>query len=231
VTTVRHVAPARSEVERTRGARDAAAPVVLVVADEPLHAAELEAMLRTRPEWRVVVGRSADLARLLEDHEATALVLAPAPSRVTRVLEGLGRFVARPPVIVLSPTPHHVWSGRVRRAGVHAVLRGNATAEQLQAAIAGAAAGLIVLHPDALHPTPRTASPVPGAGETMALTPRELEILEMLAEGLSNRRLAARLGISSDTVKCHVASILAKLGAASRTEAVTLGVRRGLIAL
>jgi DNA-binding NarL/FixJ family response regulator len=63
------------------------------------------------------------------------------------------------------------------------------------------------------------------------LTPRELEILEMLAEGMSNRTIAARLGISSQTVKFHVASILAKLGAASRTEAVTFGVRQGLIAL
>jgi len=63
------------------------------------------------------------------------------------------------------------------------------------------------------------------------LTPRELEILEMLAEGISNRTIAARLGISSQTVKFHVASIRAKLGAASRTEAVTFGVRQGLIAL
>jgi DNA-binding CsgD family transcriptional regulator len=57
----------------------------------------------------------------------------------------------------------------------------------------------------------------------VVLTPRELEILEMIAEGMSNRTIAAHLGISGYTVKFHVASILAKLGAASRTEAVTLG--------
>jgi DNA-binding CsgD family transcriptional regulator len=63
------------------------------------------------------------------------------------------------------------------------------------------------------------------------LTARELEILELMAEGSSNRTIAIRLAISRHTVKSHVASILVKLGAASRTEAVTLGVRRGLLAL
>jgi DNA-binding NarL/FixJ family response regulator len=65
----------------------------------------------------------------------------------------------------------------------------------------------------------------------VALTPREQEILEALAEGLSNRLIAGRLAISSQTVKFHVAAILAKLGAGSRTEAVTFALRQGLIAL
>jgi len=69
------------------------------------------------------------------------------------------------------------------------------------------------------------------AGEDRMLTARELEVLEMLAEGLSNQIIARRLKISTYTVKFHVASILDKLGAGSRTEAVTTGVRRGLISL
>jgi DNA-binding NarL/FixJ family response regulator len=64
-----------------------------------------------------------------------------------------------------------------------------------------------------------------------ALTSRETEVLELLAEGLSNKGIAARLGISDQTVKFHVASIGGKLGAANRTDAVRLAVRRGLIAL
>jgi NarL family two-component system response regulator YdfI len=64
-----------------------------------------------------------------------------------------------------------------------------------------------------------------------ALTSRESEVLELLAEGLSNKGIAARLGISDQTVKFHVASIGGKLGAANRTDAVRLAVRRGLIAL
>jgi NarL family two-component system response regulator YdfI len=63
------------------------------------------------------------------------------------------------------------------------------------------------------------------------LTPREIEILQMLASGLANKEIAARLSISEHTVKFHVASILGKLGAGSRTEAVTLGIRHGLVLL
>ena len=63
------------------------------------------------------------------------------------------------------------------------------------------------------------------------LTPREREVLELLAHGLSNRQIAERLGISEHTAKFHVAAISGKLGAASRTEAVSRGVRRGLITL
>lgn len=64
-----------------------------------------------------------------------------------------------------------------------------------------------------------------------ALTPRELEVLEVLAEGLSNKAIAARLGITEHTVKFHVSAIFAKLGAENRTDAVRRGVRRGLITL
>ena len=78
------------------------------------------------------------------------------------------------------------------------------------------------------------ATPGPGREESIpveTLTARETEVLELLAEGLSNKAIAARLGISDQTVKFHVASIGGKLGAANRTEAVRLAVRRGLIAL
>jgi two-component system, NarL family, response regulator YdfI len=61
------------------------------------------------------------------------------------------------------------------------------------------------------------------------ITPRETDVLRMLAQGLVNKDIAARLGISEHTVKFHISSILDKLGASTRTEAVTLGIRRGLI--
>jgi DNA-binding NarL/FixJ family response regulator len=73
-----------------------------------------------------------------------------------------------------------------------------------------------------------------GPGDTglvEPLTSRETEVLERLAEGLPNKAIAARLGISDQTVKFHVASICGKLGAANRTDAVRLAVRRGLVAL
>jgi two-component system nitrate/nitrite response regulator NarL len=69
------------------------------------------------------------------------------------------------------------------------------------------------------------------AGVQEPLTPREVEVLQLLAEGLPNKAIAARLGISDQTVKFHVASITGKLGAANRTEAVRRAARRGLIDL
>jgi two-component system, NarL family, response regulator YdfI len=102
------------------------------------------------------------------------------------------------------------------------------------AAIETAAAGFVVLHPDtvdALLPAassaPRT---LPGLPQ-QTLTPREIEVLGMIAEGMGNKEIAWRLGISEHTVKFHISSIFAKLNATSRTEAVTVGIRQGLIML
>ena len=67
------------------------------------------------------------------------------------------------------------------------------------------------------------------AGVDEPLTPREIGVLELLAEGLSNKTIAARLGISDQTVKFHVASVCGKLGAANRTDAVRRAIRRGLV--
>jgi DNA-binding NarL/FixJ family response regulator len=64
-----------------------------------------------------------------------------------------------------------------------------------------------------------------------ALTPRELEVLELLAQGLPNKGIADRLGISDQTVKFHIASIMGKLGASNRVETVRRAVRRGLLSL
>ncbi len=84
------------------------------------------------------------------------------------------------------------------------------------------------------HPLTDVERPVTGRHDAEIeepLTPREVEVVELLAEGLSNKAIAARLGISDQTVKFHVASICGKLGAANRTDAVRRAVRRGLISL
>ncbi len=69
------------------------------------------------------------------------------------------------------------------------------------------------------------------AAKGASLTRRELEVLALLAEGFGNKTIAARLGVTERTVKFHVGAILEKLGVAGRTEAVTVGLRRGLILL
>jgi DNA-binding CsgD family transcriptional regulator len=88
-----------------------------------------------------------------------------------------------------------------------------------------------VVAPDEGAPAPRPG--LAGSPEIPdePLTPRELDVLELVAEGLSNKAIAARLGISDQTVKFHVASICAKLGVANRTEAVRRALRRGLLTL
>jgi DNA-binding NarL/FixJ family response regulator len=82
---------------------------------------------------------------------------------------------------------------------------------------------------DAIVVAKKRAEPLDAFDE--ALTPREIQVLELLAQGLPNKAIAARLGISDQTVKFHVSSISGKLGAANRTDAVRRAVRRGLIAL
>jgi len=204
---------------------------VLVIASSEVVAARVEAMLRGDPGLCVAVSGLAELAHRLDDHDPTIVVLAVPPPRVARTLETLGERARVPAVVVLSTPPHDVWTPQARRAGARAVLRSDATTEELLAAITALRAGLIALHPDVVN-IPPAARTMSAPGESAApLSPREVEILEMMAEGSSNRAIAARLAISRHTVKFHVASIFAKLGAGSRTEAVTLGVRQGLIAL
>jgi two-component system, NarL family, response regulator YdfI len=116
------------------------------------------------------------------------------------------------------------------RLGRRAVLPRNAAADEIQAAVEGAAAGLVVLHPSRAVVLTGAVAPVRQRSEGLEhLTPREIEVLGMMAEGLGNKTIARRLGISEHTVKFHVGSVMGKLNASSRTEAVTTGVRQGLI--
>lgn len=137
------------------------------------------------------------------------------------------------PVVLLADwdTPEPL--NEALRAGVRAVLPSDASSNQIFAALQAAAAGLVILHPremnEILPVTAPSSQSLPDLAEP--LTRRESEILQMLASGLANKEIAARLNISDHTVKFHVASVLSKLGAATRTEAVTLGIRRGLVLL
>jgi two-component system nitrate/nitrite response regulator NarL len=106
---------------------------------------------------------------------------------------------------------------------------GEVTAEQIVAAVHAAAAGLLVMPAEeGAAFLPRSSVHEP-AQVSEPLTPREMDVLEMLAEGWSNKMIAHRLSISGHTAKFHVNSILAKLNAGTRTEAVTRGIRLGLI--
>jgi two-component system, NarL family, response regulator YdfI len=130
---------------------------------------------------------------------------------------------------------HHAppdWIADMLRRGVKAVLPSSLTGPQIVASIEAASQGLVVVHPaDAevfAAPGARTSEDI---ARTFAepLTQREIEVLRLLAEGFANKEIAARLKLSEHTVKFHVASIMGKLGASSRTEAVTLGIRSGIV--
>jgi DNA-binding NarL/FixJ family response regulator len=132
------------------------------------------------------------------------------------------------PAVLLSADPQLGAITEALRWGAKAVISQDSTQEQVAAAIHGTAAGLVVIEPQAIEQL-RTGSRPAEASEP--LTARESEVLNMMAEGLANKVIAYRLGISEHTVKFHVNSVMSKLNASSRTEAVMLGLRQGLIML
>jgi two-component system, NarL family, response regulator YdfI len=135
-------------------------------------------------------------------------------------------------VALLTDEAAPVWVRQALHAGVRGVFPAEVSVQQLRAALAAIAHGLVVLYPSGLFAEHKTEAPPDSFGLAMEpLTPREQEVLQMLGQGKSNKEIAGGLKISEHTVKFHVASILGKLGVSTRTEAVSLAMRRGLILL
>ncbi len=175
------------------------------------------------------------LASQLDDLEPDVLLVETSAYSQERLLEELmaEEIVREYPVVVLAQKMPAGWPSEALRAGVRAVLPNDVSAEQLRAALEAAAAGLVVVHPsevNAVLPAPAALSS-PTRELPEPLTPREREVLQMISAGLGNKEIAGRLSISEHTVKFHVASILGKLGASTRTEAVSIGIRHGLVLL
>jgi NarL family two-component system response regulator YdfI len=208
---------------------------VFIVAVSPLARGGLENLLAMRGVS--VVGRSASLESLSEqigDVEPDVVLVDASGDHAEALLDALvsSNLATETTLLLLSDHPRPGWTAEALRAGVRAILPSEVSANQLAAALEAAIAGLVVAHPSAIAvalPAPAALSPPAELAEP--LTPREREVLEMLASGLVNKEIAAKLSISEHTVKFHVASILGKLGAATRTEAVALGFRRGLVLL
>jgi DNA-binding NarL/FixJ family response regulator len=151
-------------------------------------------------------------------------VYIDAPSAIVR--SGLESMLTADPAIEIV----HDTSEADVVVGARRTSSQDVTADQIIAAVHAAAAGLLVMPAEegtAFLPRSPMHEPVQEIVEP--LTPREMDVLEMLAEGLSNKMIAHRLSISDHTAKFHVNSILAKLNAGTRTEAVTRGIRLGLI--
>ena len=209
---------------------------VFIVAASPLIRAGLQGMLA---DSRVdIVGSAADLESIsgqLVDVEPDVVLVEAAADTHEELLNTLeDTEIAREyPVTVLSEQIKAAWVSDALRAGVRAVLPREVTPKQLLATLEAAAAGLVIVHPSELDTVlPATVGSSVPVGELLEpLTRREREVLQMLAAGLANKEIAARLAISDHTVKFHVASILGKLGVSTRTEAVSMGIRRGLVLL
>ncbi len=144
----------------------------------------------------------------------------------------------RVPRVALVDDPRAAWIGRQlegESADSGAILARDASSDQIVAAIVAVAAGLVALAPRAIFAREPLAEAVSAANEratgTERLTQRERDILGEVARGAPNKIIAARLGISEHTVKFHIGSIFAKLDVTSRTEAVTRGIRLGLVML
>jgi DNA-binding NarL/FixJ family response regulator len=184
-----------------------------------------------------IVGSAATIDALgsdLSDAQADVLLIDSAGELYESVIESLADsdLAAEIPIVLLTEALSREASTQALQAGIRAVLPNEIPIDQLVAALRAAAAGLVVLHPSevpafpAIQPASQALAELPEP-----LTRREREVLQMLAAGLANKEIAARLNISDHTAKFHVAAILGKLGAATRTEAVALGIRRGLVLL
>ncbi len=207
-----------------------------IVAASPLARAGLKNILSVRGVE--VVGSVPDIelvADQLADAEANIVLVDASGEQFETVLGSIRRLelASESAIIILADHPAPGWLAEAVQAGVGAVLSAEASPEQLVAAMQAATEGLVVLHRDemasAFPAAARASHPLAELAEP--LTRRECEVLQMLASGLGNKEIATRLTISEHTAKFHVASIMGKLGAASRTEAVAVGIRHGLVLL
>ena len=176
----------------------------------------LESLVRGHPGFQL-----GAVVELLED-------IPPQSSDVIVALgNGLDPVATIVPVVLLCPGVDVTQLRMAWRSGFRAVLPHDSSSSQLIAAIEGAATGLMAFRAQDVDEFPvetRTTEPV-------TLSAREIEVLRLVADGLGNKEISFRLGISEHTVKFHVNSILTRMNAATRAEAVAIGMRQGLILL
>lgn len=161
-----------------------------------------------------------------------------APASAAAMVDFLQDAPAGTGSVALIDDPDPAWVRSALKASIHAIISRDANTEDMQLALQAADAGFVLLHPSSVHGLLQNNSiaEINDLSEDLApedviedLTARESEVLRLVSTGLGNKEVAARLAISEHTVKFHISSILGKLHAGSRTEAVSLGIRKGLI--
>ena len=207
---------------------------IAIFSPDPLWRGSLERLLRADPAVTIVglADHPSALRRLIEGSYVDA-VLADAPPPDD--LSGWQLAHGRTAFVVLLEGDDPEAGVEALAAGAVAILPRTARADEILRAIAAASQGLAVLPRALLAALVEADAPqdAPPSGDDAGarLTRREFEVLAAMADGASNKAIARRLGISFHTAKFHVAAILAKLDADSRTEAVTRAAQLGLVML
>jgi DNA-binding NarL/FixJ family response regulator len=206
---------------------------ILVIAASSARRARLADKATKAPTGIIATAARISTEGILQAEIDIVLVDVDSPEVASTVLQVMQSLPGETGAVVLADNPEFRWVSRALSAGVNAILSRDITDDELHLAILAADAGLVLLHPtSALGLAPQTLQQLrdlPAVVEP--LTTREQEVLRLMSEGLGNKGIAGRLNISDHTVKFHISSILGKLSANSRTEAVSLGIRRGIISI
>jgi len=207
---------------------------VIVIAVSPVIRMGLSAMLDDNPELTVVKSGS-DIDSFTDDIILLQpdVVLLDWNSNDFESISQSQQFISA--TIILLNELEDIDFGAILNSGVKGILPQTSTESEIIAAVKAVASGLVVLHPEVIENLQLQKSTnlqqQTDIKSIQTLTPREIEILQMLTPGLSNKAIAKQLNISDHTVKFHVSSIFQKLHVSTRTEAVAVGVRLGLIML
>ena len=218
-----------------------AATVRIVVADDhQVVRAGFAGLLGTQPDFTVVgtAGDGAEAVRICRELRPDVVLMdvrMPGMDGIEATRQLAGPAGDRPRVLILTTFDLDEYVYDALCAGASGFLLKDVTAERLFEAVRVVAAGEALLAPAVTRrlisefARLRPHAAAPPAGRLAALTPRETQVLKLVAEGLSNPEIAARLVVTEETVKTHVSRVLAKLGLRDRTQAVVTAYESGLV--
>ena len=200
--------------------------VVLPCVDSIVHASRLEVFRASRQLTLLTVALPSSLLFRVQSEHPDVIVIAAGDSFLATAAARRRDFevvFSDTPAVLLAAEANPAVVRSAARMKIHSVLPMEVTTHQLVAAISATVAGFAVTPPRPVF--------APAERIQEELTVREVEVLRLMARGQRNKQLASQLRISEHTAKFHVSSVLAKLGARTRTEAVTIGMTRGLVAV
>ncbi len=189
---------------------------------------ELEQIISAQPDFLLVTNHADDSMGV--DGEQPDIIIRDMVSEDGYSRNGSGALEGNTAQVLLTDVRSAALVSEVFTSGVKAILPHDSLPEEVVTALRAVVLGFVVIHPDHLPVSFSSPSVRPPSSRLVQpLTPREREVLQRIAEGLSNKEIAMLLSISEHTAKFHIASIMSKLGATSRTEAVTMAIRQGLL--